>query len=158
MKKVIVIILSITILLFFYSFFPYNQKNNDTMKIVTKESRNILGEALQACCFEPATGWFRDGYCNTDMNDRGVHVVCAIMTDEFLNYSASCGNNLKTPAPNYGFPGLKAGDKWCLCLSRWKEAMEAGLAPPIVSAGTHEKALEVVSLEDLKRHEYVEQE
>jgi hypothetical protein len=149
--------LGFTSLLLFYSFFPSNQKSKHTMEVTTKAATNVLGEDLQACCFEPVTGWFRDGYCNTDRNDQGVHVVCAIMTDEFLDFSASCGNNLKTPAPAYGFPGLKAGDKWCLCVSRWKDAMEAGLAPPIVLASTHEKALEVVSLEDLKRHEYVEE-
>lgn len=128
------------------------------MKVVSEKAKNVLGETLQACCFEPRTGWFRDGYCNTDLNDRGAHVVCAIMTDDFLNFSATCGNDLKTPMPAHGFPGLKAGDKWCLCVSRWKDAMVAGLAPPVVLESTHSKALEVVSMADLKKHEYVESE
>ena len=136
-----------------YFFFSANPINNDSMNVATKEAKNVLGKTLQACCFEPRTGWFRDGYCNTDLNDQGSHVVCAIMTDDFLNFSASCGNNLKTPAPAYGFPGLKAGDKWCLCVSRWKDAMEAGVAPLIVLESSHQNALEVVSLEDLKKHE-----
>ncbi|MFT6322174.1 MAG: hypothetical protein ACJAT4_003109 [Granulosicoccus sp.] len=152
MKNALLMISLISIFLM-YSFFSANPINNDSMNVATKEAKNVLGETLQACCFEPRTGWFRDGYCNTDLNDQGSHVVCAIMTDDFLNFSASCGNNLKTPAPAYGFPGLKAGDKWCLCVSRWKDGMEAGVAPPIVLASTHQNALEVVSLDDLKKHE-----
>ena len=113
---------------------------NDTPK-------NVLGTELQACCMDPLTGFYRTGSCETGPEDRGIHVVCAIMTADFLNYSASCGNNLKTPAPAYGFPGLKPGDQWCLCASRWKEAYEAGLAPPVVLASTHEKALEIIPLQ-----------
>ena len=153
MKKAFLITTSLVCVFFLYAFFPSTPKNNEPMKVEIKEAKNVLGGKLEACCFEPKTGWFRDGYCNTDMNDRGVHVVCAIMTDEFLNFSAACGNNLKTPAPAYGFPGLKAGDKWCLCVDRWKDAMEAGVAPSIVLESTHSKALETVSLEDLKKHE-----
>lgn len=131
--------------------FSFTFKN----KNMTPNAKNVLGTELQACCFEPKTGWYRDGYCNTDARDRGVHVICAEMTEEFLNYSASCGNNLKTPAPVYNFPGLQPGDKWCLCVDRWKEAMEAGVAPPVVLESTHGKALLTVSLEDLKKHELI---
>ena len=113
-------------------------------------AKNVLGGELEACCYSPMTGFFRDGSCNTGPMDRGVHVVCAIMTDEFLNFSASCGNDLVTPYPAYGFPGLKAGDQWCLCVARWKEAYESGVAPPVKLASTHEAALKVVSLEMLK--------
>ncbi len=113
-------------------------------------AKNVLGEALQPCCTDPMTGFYRDGSCHTGPMDRGVHVVCAIVTDEFLNYSASCGNDLKTPMPAYGFEGLKAGDGWCLCADRWKEAYEAGVAPPVKLASTHQKALEILSLEMLK--------
>ncbi|MEO0899981.1 MAG: DUF2237 domain-containing protein [Bacteroidota bacterium] len=113
-------------------------------------SLNVLGEPLQACCLDPITGFYRDGSCNTGPDDRGVHVICAIMTDDFLNYSASCGNDLKTPFPAYGFPGLKAGDQWCLCAMRWKEAYDAGLAPPVKLASTHQKVLQYVSLEMLQ--------
>lgn len=112
-------------------------------------AKNVLGKNLQPCCFEPRTGWYRDGFCNTDAQDRGVHVVCAVMTDEFLQFSSKCGNDLITPMPAYNFPGLKAGDKWCLCVSRWKEALEAGVAPPVVLESTHQKALETVSFEAL---------
>jgi len=119
----------------------------------TQKAKNVLGTDLKSCCFEPKTGWFRDGFCNTASNDIGVHVVCAEMTDEFLNFSAQCGNDLKSPAPVYGFPGLKAGDKWCLCVSRWKEAMEKGLAPPVILESSHQKALETVTLSDLKKYE-----
>lgn len=123
------------------------------MENATKtETLNVLGTELEACCFEPKTGWYRDGYCHSDFRDRGKHLVCAEVTEEFLNFSASCGNDLKTPFPQFSFPGLKPGDKWCLCVSRWKEAMEAGVAPPVVLESTHAKALETVSLEDLKKH------
>ncbi len=113
-------------------------------------AQNVLGTELESCCLEPLTGWYRDGCCRTEHRDYGVHVVCAIVTDEFLNFSAHCGNDLKTARGT--FPGLRAGDKWCLCVSRWKEAMEKGLAPPVVLESTHEKALETVTLEQLKAH------
>lgn len=114
--------------------------------------KNVLGTELQACCTDPMTGFYRDGYCNTGPSDFGVHVVCAVMTEEFLSYTSSCGNDLSTPT-SY-FPGLKPGDGWCLCASRWKEAMEAGKAPPVRLESTHINALQIVSLEDLKKHEY----
>lgn len=107
-------------------------------------AKNILGEDLLPCCTDPITGYFRDGYCNTDQFDYGTHVVCATVTDEFLDYTKSRGNDLRTPVPAHQFPGLKAGDGWCLCAGRWKEAYEAGVAPPIKAASTHEKALEII--------------
>lgn len=114
--------------------------------------RNVLGQALVSCCTDPMTGWFRDGTCRTAADDLGQHVVCAEMTAEFLEFSRSRGNDLSTPAPHTGFPGLVAGDRWCLCAARWREALEAGVAPPIVLAASEESALTVVSLDDLKAH------
>lgn len=113
------------------------------------ESKNIFGEPLVACGTDPMTGYYRDGCCNTGMTDRGTHTVCAIMTDEFLAYTKSKGNDLSTPVPQYQFPGLRAGDQWCLCVLRWKEALDAGMAPPILPEATHEKSLQIVSMEDL---------
>ncbi len=117
----------------------------------TMES-NVLGTELEACCFEPKTGFYRDGFCKTGTEDIGTHVVCAIMTDEFLRFSRSRGNDLITPIPYYQFPGLKAGDKWCLCVSRWKEAYLEGVAPPVILEATHEKALKYVSFDMLLEH------
>ena len=117
----------------------------------TMES-NVLGTELEACCFEPKTGFYRDGFCKTGTEDIGTHVVCAIMTDEFLRFSRSRGNDLINPIPNYQFPGLKAGDKWCLCVSRWKEAYLEGVAPPVILEATHEKALKYVSFDMLLEH------
>lgn len=114
--------------------------------------RNVLGGALQACCFEPLTGFYRDGFCRTGSEDAGVHVVCAEMTDAFLEFSRSAGNDLSTPHPEWGFPGLVAGDRWCLCADRWREALDAGVAPPVVLASTHASALEFVALADLRAH------
>ncbi|MEM8764498.1 MAG: DUF2237 domain-containing protein [Bacteroidota bacterium] len=116
--------------------------------------KNVLGTELKACCFEPKTGYYRDGYCKTGAEDIGTHVVCAIMTDAFLRFTRSRGNDLITPLPYFQFPGLKAGDKWCLCVSRWKEAFVEGLAPPVILEGTHEKALDYVSFESLLEHKY----
>jgi hypothetical protein len=115
-------------------------------------ARNVLGGPLAPCCEDPATGFFRDGYCHTGPQDVGSHTVCARVTDEFLAFSVRRGNDLVTPWPEFGFPGLTAGDRWCLCVARWREALEAGVAPPVVLAATHENALEVVSLEQLARH------
>lgn len=112
--------------------------------------KNVLGGELQICCTSPVTGFYRDGYCKTGVNDVGRHTVCARVTDEFLEFSRSVGNDLSTPHPEWGFPGLKDGDKWCLCVLRWKEALEAGVAPPVILEATHESSLQVVSLEDLK--------
>lgn len=116
------------------------------------DALNVLGEPLQACSYAPLTGYFRDGCCNTDANDHGTHVVCARMTAAFLNFSAERGNDLITPKPEWRFPGLKPGDRWCLCATRWREAFEAGMAPPVILASTHAKVLEYVNLEDLMRH------
>jgi uncharacterized protein (DUF2237 family) len=113
--------------------------------------RNVFGEPLSTCSNNPLTGFFRDGCCNTSEQDFGSHTVCAVMTDEFLAYSKSAGNDLSTPVPAYAFPGLKEGDRWCLCAARWQQAFEAGKAPKIVLSATNERALEFVSLADLKR-------
>lgn len=120
------------------------------------KAKNVLGKDLQPCCFEPRTGWYRDGFCNTDASDNGVHVVCVVVTDEFLKFSAKRGNDLSTPMPTYNFPGLKPGDKWCLCVSRWKEALDAGVAPDVVLESTHQKTLETVRFEDLLEYKLVE--
>jgi uncharacterized protein (DUF2237 family) len=115
-------------------------------------SRNVLGDRLAACSIKPMTGFFRDGCCDTGPQDLGSHTVCVVATAEFLEFSKSCGNDLSTPLPDYGFPGLKAGDRWCLCAPRWQEALEAGMAPRVVLRATHEGALAYCALADLKRH------
>ena len=106
---------------------------------------------MAVCSNAPLTGFFRDGCCNTNAEDLGSHTVCAVMTAEFLAFSKAAGNDLSSPMPEYGFPGLKAGDRWCLCAARWQQALEAGMAPRVVLAATHERALEIVALKDLKR-------
>jgi len=113
---------------------------------------NVLGGELECCCKTPKTGFFRDGYCRTGAQDQGLHIVCAQMTDEFLRFSYLQGNDLTTPYAEFGFPGLKAGDRWCLCVTRWKDALEAGVAPPVVLAACQISALEFVDLADLKAH------
>lgn len=115
-------------------------------------ARNVLGEPLETCSSDPVTGFFRDGCCNTGPADRGSHVVCVRVTSEFLSFSRERGNDLVTPRPEFGFPGLRPGDRWCLCAQRWREAMDAGKAPRVIMRATHEAALACVSLEDLKRH------
>lgn len=117
--------------------------------------KNVFGEPLQICCTDPLTGYFRDGLCRTISEDTGTHTVCAIMTAEFLRFSASVGNDLITPIPYYQFPGLKAGDKWCLCVSRWIQAEKAGKAPKIILEATHEKTLKYATLETLVKYAYV---
>ena len=114
--------------------------------------RNVLGGDLEPCSFEPLTGFWRDGTCRTGGQDVGIHGVCAVMTDEFLAFSASVGNDLSTPMPAHGFPGLQAGDRWCLCASRWQEAFEADMAPPVVLEATSMAALEFSTLGDLEEH------
>ncbi|KAM3095190.1 DUF2237 family protein [Phormidesmis sp. 146-12] len=116
------------------------------------DAKNVLGGTLESCSTDPMTGFFRNGCCETGPQDVGTHVVCAQVTDDFLSYTKSQGNDLSTPMPMYEFPGLKSGDRWCLCVSRWKEALNAGFAPPIVLSATHEAALKVVPLEVLKEH------
>lgn len=115
-------------------------------------ARNVLGGRLESCSIQPVTGFFRNGCCDTSAEDIGSHTVCAVMTDEFLRFSKSRGNDLSTPVPDFGFPGLKAGDRWCLCAPRWQEAFEAGQAPRVVLRATHEGALRFCKLPDLKRH------
>ncbi len=114
---------------------------------------NVLGQDLAVCSIDPLTGFYRNGHCNTGPNDRGKHVVCATMTDRFLEYTKSKGNDLSTPNPRYRFPGLKAGDQWCLCALRWREADQAGVAPPLRLKATHQKALEYVPMERLRKQQ-----
>ncbi len=114
------------------------------------EAENVLGTPLQTCCTSPMTGFYRDGQCQTGPQDRGVHVVCAELTEAFLSYTKAQGNDLSTPQPAYNFPGLKPGDKWCLCAARWQEALDDGVAPPVDLAATHKAALGHLSLEDLQ--------
>lgn len=115
-------------------------------------ARNVLGGTLIACSAAPMTGWLRDGCCNTDANDNGSHVVCAEVTAEFLMFSAAIGNDLTTPRPEYGFPGLVPGNRWCLCAARWEQARVAGFAPEVVLAATHMKALDTIALGHLQAH------
>ena len=113
---------------------------------------NVLGDELESCSTQPMTGFYRDGCCNTGRDDAGLHLVCAEMTDEFLAFSKSRGNDLSTPMPHYDFPGLVEGDRWCLCVMRWKEAYEAGMAPLVNLRATHISALEFVDLEVLREY------
>ena len=115
-------------------------------------AKNVLGGKLQTCSTQPLTGFFRDGCCNTSPEDVGSHSVCCLVTDEFLAFSRAAGNDLSTPMPQYGFPGLQPGDRWCLCAPRWQEALQAGQAPQVVLEATHDRALDYISLEDLKAH------
>jgi len=115
-------------------------------------AKNVLGTDLQTCSTDPMTGFYRDGCCNTGASDAGLHVVCAVMTAEFLEFSKSRGNDLSTPNPLYQFPGLQPGNRWCLCAVRWKEAYDAGYAPQVVLESTHVSALEFASLEQLREH------
>ncbi len=113
---------------------------------------NVLGGDLEPCSFDPVTGYYRDGYCRTGSGDLGVHVVCAVMTEAFLEFMRSRGNDLVTPQPQWMFPGLVPGDRWCVVAERWNEALEGGAAPPVVLEATHASALEFVSLADLEAH------
>lgn len=116
------------------------------------DMKNVLGDELQPCSFDPLTGFYRDGCCNTGAEDQGVHTVCVRVTDEFLEFSKSVGNDLSTPMPQYGFAGLADGDQWCLCAARWQEAFDAGRAPRVVLEATHLQTLEWCSLRDLQAH------
>ena len=116
-----------------------------------RAARNVLGEALEICSIKPMTGFYRDGCCNTGREDIGSHTVCVVMTAAFLEFSKSRGNDLSTPLPEFGFPGLKPGDRWCLCAARWQEALDANQAPRVVLRATHDGALADCSLSDLKR-------
>jgi uncharacterized protein (DUF2237 family) len=113
---------------------------------------NVLGGELEPCSLDPLTGFFRDGHCRTEGRDPGFHAVCAVMTEEFLEFSVSVGNDLVTPQPQWLFPGLEAGDRWCVVAARWQEALEAGVAPPVVLEATHASALEFAALSDLEAH------
>ena len=115
-------------------------------------SKNVIGGDLEPCSFAPLTGYLRDGCCHSGAGDRGLHLVCVQMTGKFLAFSKASGNDLTTPRPAFDFPGLKPGDRWCVCVLRWKEALESGVAPPVVLAATHVSALEFVSLNELKVH------
>ena len=117
-----------------------------------KGQTNVLGEPIGSCSHDPITGFFRDGCCNTGPLDVGMHTVCAVMTEDFLAYSKSAGNDLSTPHPEFGFPGLKAGDQWCLCAARWEQAREAGKAPKVRLAATNLATLNICQLNDLKAH------
>lgn len=119
-------------------------------------ARNVLGGQLSLCSADPLTGWQRDGCCNTDDNDHGLHTVCVVLTEEFLEFSQAAGNDLSTPRREYGFPGLHAGDRWCLCAARWEEARVAGFAPEVVLEATHEVTLEITALGHLQAHAFVE--
>ena len=118
---------------------------------------NVLGGELEPCSFDPPTGFFRDGHCRTEGQDPGVHAVCAVMTAEFLEFSVSVGNDLLTPRPEWHFPGLRPGDRWCVVAARWQEALEAGAAPPVVLEATHASALEFASLADLEDHAHADE-
>src|SRR6478672_2494848 len=114
--------------------------------------KNVLGGELKVCCTDPMTGFYRDGYCRTGSEDAGRHTICIGATDEFLAYSKSVGNDLSTPMPQYAFPGLKEGDRWCLVARRWQQALENSMAPRVILAATHEACLEYIDLDDLKRY------
>ena len=116
--------------------------------------KNVLGTALESCNCDPMTGWYRDGSCKTDPSDSGMHTICAVVTQSFLSYSAAQGNNLSTPIPEFNFPGLKEGDHWCLCATRWLEAYEDGIAPLVNLQATDESTLKVVDLEILQKFDY----
>jgi uncharacterized protein (DUF2237 family) len=120
-------------------------------------AKNVLGTPLVPCSYDPLTGYFRDGCCNTDAQDSGSHVICTRVTQAFLDFSVARGNDLVTPRPEYRFRGLQPGDRWCLCALRWKEAFEAGVAPAVVLESTHERALDYVTIEQLRAHEYLRQ-
>ena len=147
------------ILLFIYSIFSFCQTNENCLIVKNKNpkirkmattQKNVLGTDLKLASLDPITGYFRTGFCATDSNDRGVHVVAAVVTDAFLKYSLSQGNDLISAYPASGFPGLKAGNVWCLCAIRWKEALKAGVAPPVILEATNIKALDYLTIEELK--------
>jgi uncharacterized protein len=123
---------------------------------MSEQSKNVFGEPIAVCSNDPLTGFYRNGCCDSGPDDLGRHMVCSVMTDEFLAFSKSAGNDLSTPLPQYSFPGLKAGDRWCLCVLRWKEACDAGMAPRVVLEATNEKALDFVSMEELLEHAWRE--
>lgn len=113
---------------------------------------NVLGQRLEPCCYAPQTGFYRDGYCRTGPQDFGRHIVCAEVTTEFLAFTRAAGNDLSTPRPEFGFPGPRPGDRWCLCALRWKEAFEAGCAPPVILESCHQRVLELIPMKTLQAH------
>ncbi|MFK7794678.1 MAG: DUF2237 family protein [Gammaproteobacteria bacterium] len=117
-----------------------------------EKQKNVYGDTLKECGFDPITGYFRDGSCNTEDNDYGSHTVCVQVTDDFLQYSKGKGNDLTTPVPEFGFPGLKAGDRWCVCAQRWQEAHDDGFAPKVILLATNENVLNIIPLETLKQY------
>jgi uncharacterized protein len=129
-----------------------NTQNAQNVTAMEMKQLNVLGTELTLASIDPMTGYYRTGYCNRDENDKGLHVVAAVVDDAFLQYSKSRGNDLMSAYPPSGFPGLKPGDTWCLCVLRWKEALAAGVAPPVILEATNIKALEYVTLEELKTH------
>lgn len=131
---------------------PREPEDRAAQKPGQMSEKNVLGGDLKCCCTNPITGFYRDGHCKTGPEDRGVHVVCAEMTEAFLTYTQAQGNDLSSPLPQFQFPGLKPGDRWCLCAARWREALEDGLAPPVVLEACQASALNYVTLEQLKDH------
>jgi len=124
-------------------------------QVKKRDVLNVLGNKLEVCSCNPKTGWFRDGFCHYDTSDQGNHTICCVMNDNFLNYSKSQGNDLITSIPEYSFPGLKSGDKWCICLDRWRQALLDGLAPLVVLESTNEVVLKFISLETLRKYQYI---
>lgn len=120
--------------------------------MIAEVQRNVLGDPLIPCCMDPVTGFSRSGTCEVPPQDYGIHAVCAVMTESFLAFTRERGNDLSTPMPEWGFPGLREGDRWCLCASRWQEAFLAGKAPPVVLEATHQAALEIIDIADLRDH------
>lgn len=131
----------------------HNETSETHMNQESPPARNVFGQPLVPCSFEPLTGFFRDGCCKTSAEDVGTHVVCTVMTDEFLAFSRAAGNDLSTPRPEWGFPGLKAGDQWCLCALRWVEAFSSGIAPPVILESTNYSVLDYIPLEILQRYQ-----
>ena len=128
------------------------KKNKD----LVMEHKNILGEELKICGCDPMTGWKRDGFCKTEFSDRGVHTVCCVVTEEFLSFSKSQGNDLSTPRPEFGFTGLKAGDHWCVCAGRWFDAYKANKACPVILEATHEETLAIIPFDALEKNAFKE--
>jgi len=126
----------------------------ESSKTHPASQKNVFGEPLQPCCITNNTGFMRNGYCEVNTHDHGNHSVCAIITDEFLQFSLKKGNDLITPKPEWRFPGLRAGDRWCLCAGRWQEAFEAGVATPVILEATQQACLSIIELEDLKQKAY----
>lgn len=149
-KILIMVLVSFFLILSIYLFILMPMKNENNIK-----EKNVLGTDLQSCSCDPKTGFFRDGFCSTSKKDSGLHTVCAIMTDEFLNFSKKQGNDLSTPNLAHQFPGLKANDKWCLCAGRWIEAVRAQKAPPIILESSHESLLELISSEELNKYTFL---